>query len=177
MTIRAYRGITPRVPASAYVDETALVIGDVELGEDASIWPMAVARGDVQAIRIGPGTNIQDGSVLHVTHDSEYAPGGTPLTIGRYVTVGHRAILHACRVGDRCLIGMGAVVLDGAELGAGLMLGAGALVPQGRRLDGGWLYVGAPAKKLRALEPQEREYLEYSARHYVRLKDWHASQA
>jgi carbonic anhydrase/acetyltransferase-like protein (isoleucine patch superfamily) len=155
------------------VDNTALVVGRVRIGDDASLWPMAVARGDVNAIEIGARTNIQDGSVLHVTYDSHYEPGGRPLCIGDGVTVGHRVILHACTVGDYCLIGMGSVVLDGAVLQPRLMLGAGSLVSPGKELEGGFLWLGSPARKMRPLTDQELAFLEYSALHYVALKNKH----
>lgn len=162
---------------SAYVDSAALVIGDVTVGADASMWPMAVARGDVHSIIIGERTNIQDGSILHVSHDSRFYPGGAALAIGAEVTVGHRVILHGCTIEDRCLIGMGAIVMDRAVLHSGLILGAGSLVPSGKELDGGYLWVGSPARRLRALSDQELEYLAYSADHYVALKDRHNAQA
>ena len=139
MALLSFEGRQPEVAVSAYVDARALVIGDVRLEDDASVWPMAVVRGDIHEIRIGPRTNIQDGSVLHVTHDSRFNPGGHPLVIGADVTVGHRVTLHGCTVGDRCLIGMGAIVLDGAVLAPGTLLAAGSLVPRGRALEGGKL--------------------------------------
>ena len=171
MTVRAFEGHTPRVPGSAYVDAQALVVGDVELGADSSVWPMTVLRGDVHSIRIGARTNLQDGSVVHVTHDCQYSPGGFAATVGDDVTVGHRAVLHACTVGDRCLVGMGAVVLDGAAVADETMLAAGCLVPPGRELEGGCLWVGSPARRLRALTGAERDFLRYSAAHYVELKN------
>lgn len=173
MTIRSFQGRTPIVAASAYVDETALVIGDVKIGADASLWPMVVARGDVHSIVIGDRTNIQDGSILHVTHDSEYSPGGQPLIVGSDVTVGHRVILHACTVGDFCLIGMAATIMDGAVIASRTIIGAGSLVPEGKQLEGESLYLGTPVRRIRALTRQEAEYLEYSARHYVDLKNRH----
>ena len=123
MTIRSLQGKTPDIADSAFVDETALVIGDVTIGEDSSIWPMTVVRGDVQKITIGKRTNIQDACVCHVTHDCEYTPGGFPLTIGDGVTAGHRATLHACTIGNYCLIGMSATIMDGAVLGDKLIIG------------------------------------------------------
>jgi len=175
MSIRDYQGIRPRVAASAYVDDSAVVIGDVELADDVSVWPMSVLRGDVQSIRVGAASNLQDGCILHVTHDSDYCPGGQGLRVGSGVTVGHRAILHACTVGDYCLIGMGATVMDAAVLGERLMLGAGTLVPPGQRLAGGYLYVDTPARQARRLSEAETAFLEYSAQHYVRLKERHAA--
>ncbi len=171
MAVKAYQDKTPKLGQGVYVDETAVVIGDVALGDDVSIWPMAVLRGDVQRIEIGAGTNIQDGSVLHVTHDSEHAPGGHALSVGDDVTVGHRVVLHGCRVGNRCLVGIGAIVMDGAVVEDEVILGAGSLVPPGRTLEAGFLYVGAPAKRVRPLTEQEKEFLRYSARHYRSLKD------
>ncbi len=173
MTIRAYLQNLPQIHASVLVDEQALVVGDVVIGEDSSVWPMAVLRGDVQRIEIGARSNIQDGSVLHVTHDSEYTPGGRPLIIGDDVTVGHAVMLHACTLEDCCLIGIGAIVLDGAVVKSGAMLAAGSLVPPGKIIEGGYLWMGSPVKKLRPLSDKERAYLEYSAAHYVRVARQH----
>jgi carbonic anhydrase/acetyltransferase-like protein (isoleucine patch superfamily) len=169
--IRAYRGILPRLGRDVYVDPSAQLIGDVQLGDDASLWPMAVVRGDVNRIVIGARSNVQDGSVLHVTHDGPYTPGGADLQIGADVTVGHGAILHACRIGDRCLIGMGARVLDEAVLEDEVFVAAGSLVAPGKRLVSGYLYRGAPAVQARPLTPQEIANLKYSAEHYVRIKN------
>ncbi|MGR8934389.1 MAG: gamma carbonic anhydrase family protein [Gammaproteobacteria bacterium] len=177
MAIRAFNGKHPNVGLSVYIDDSAVVIGDVTLADDVSVWPTTVIRGDVHSISIGEGTNVQDGSVLHVSHDSAYQPGGFPLCIGKGVTIGHRAVVHACSVGDYCLIGIGAIILDGASLGDYTILGAGALVPPGKQLEGGYLYVGAPAKQVRALNEQEKEFLHYSYRHYMHLKDEHMGQA
>jgi len=173
MTIRSFEDIEPTIAAGAYIDETALVVGDVSVGEDSSLWPMVVARGDVQRIRIGARTNIQDGSVLHVTQANRFNPGGYPLTIGDEVTVGHGVILHACTVEDRVLVGMGSTILDGAVIRAGAMIGAGSLVSPHKELEGGFLYLGSPAKQIRRLSDQEIAYLEFSAAHYVDLKDRH----
>jgi len=173
MTIRSFENITPKVGPGVYIDDTALVLGDVTIGEHASIWPMCVVRGDVNAITIGARSNIQDGSVLHVTHDSEFAPGGFPLTIGEDVTVGHKAVLHACTIGNLCLVGMGATVLDGAVLRDKVMLGAGSLVAPGKELEGGYLWLGSPARRIRPLTEQELRWLEYSSAHYVDLKNRH----
>lgn len=177
MSLRPFDGIAPRVDPGAYVDPAALVIGDVEIGAQSSLWPMTVARGDVNAIRIGRRTNIQDGCVLHVTHAGELStsPAGAALAIGDEVTVGHRAVLHACTVEDRCLIGMGAMVLDRAVVRAGAMIGAGAVVPPGSEIEGGYLWLGVPARRVRPLSVEERDYLRYSAEHYVRLMGRHAA--
>ncbi len=170
MTIRSYKAIAPAIHATAYVDETAVVIGDVTIGADSSVWPLSVIRGDVNSISIGTRTNIQDGSILHESHSSEFSPG-FPLVIGDDVTVGHQVVLHACTVGNRCLIGMSATVMDGAVLGDELMIGAGSLVPPGKQLEAGYLYVGSPVKQMRTLSDKERAFLAYSARHYAKLKD------
>ncbi len=169
--IRPYRQQLPRLAAGAYVDEAACVIGDVQLGEDASVWPMAVLRGDVNAIRIGARTNVQDGSVLHVTHDGPYSPGGAALMVGDDVTIGHGVILHACTIGNRCLVGMGALVLDKVVIEDEVFIAAGSVVPPGKRLVSGFLYRGSPAQQARPLTDTERAQLKYSAEHYVRVKN------
>lgn len=171
VAIRAYLDKHPIVGKDTYVDDTALLIGDVVLGDGVSIWPMAVLRGDVHRIEVGTGTNIQDGSVLHVTHGGEHTEDGHPLFVGEDVTVGHRVVLHGCRVGNRCLIGIGAIVMDGAVIEDETILAAGGLVPPGRTLEGGFLYVGAPARRTRPLTDQEKAFLRYSAEHYRLLKD------
>ena len=173
MAIREFSGVRPRVDPGAWVDDSALVIGDVALEADVSIWPQAVVRGDVNSIRVGARSNIQDGCVLHVTHASPHSGGGAPLVVGTDLTLGHRAVLHGCSVGNFCLIGIGAIVLDRAVIGDYVIVGAGSLVPGGKVLEGGHLYVGAPVKKVRPLTDAERRMLEYSSGHYVRLKDRH----
>lgn len=173
MPIRPFEEHLPRIAESAYIDPTALVIGQVEIGADASLWPNVVARGDIQSIKIGENTNIQDGSILHVSHDSQFAPGGFPLSIGSGVTVGHMVALHGCVIEDICLIGMGSMVMDGARVEAGAMLGAGSLVAPGKIIEGGYLWHGRPARRVRALTADEQHYLAYSAKHYVRLKNRH----
>lgn len=169
--IRPYKGIVPKIADSAYIDPSAAVIGDVVIGEDSSVWPMTAIRGDVNYIRIGERTNIQDGSVLHVTHKGPLAPDGYALTIGNDVTVGHNVVLHACTVEDACLIGMGSVVLDGAVIKSGAMVGAGSVVSPGKTLEGGYLYLGTPARQARALNDKEKAYFSYSSKHYVALKN------
>ena len=173
MTIRSFKGITPDISESAYIDDSAVVIGDVTIGEGSSVWPMTVIRGDVQKIRVGKMTNIQDGSILHVTHDGEFSPGGFACTIGNYVTVGHRVTVHACTVGDYCLLGMSATIMDGAVIEDKVIVGAGSLVPTGKTLESGYLYVGSPVKRIRELNEKEIAFLEYSAKHYAKLKDEH----
>jgi len=171
VAIRVFEGKQPHCGDRVFIDDSAVVIGDVTLGDDVSVWPTCVIRGDVECIRIGAGTNVQDGSVLHVSHAGDHAPQGFALTIGQGVTIGHRAVVHGCSIGDHCLIGIGAIVMDGAVLEDHVMLGAGALVPPGKRLESGHLYVGAPAKLARPLTDAEKHFLEYSSRHYIRLKD------
>lgn len=171
MPLRPFQSFLPILGARVYLDSTALVIGQVTLADDVSLWPYVVARGDVNSIRVGARSNIQDLSVLHVTHDGPYTPGGLPLTIGAEVTVGHRCLLHACTIGDRCLIGMGSIVMDGAVIEDEVLLGAGSLVSPGKRLLSGHLYRGRPVQQIRPLTDSEREMLHYSAARYVRLKD------
>jgi len=171
--IRAFEGVHPTLAQGAWVDETAVVTGAVTLGEDVSVWPTTVMRGDVNTIEVGARTNIQDGTVVHVTHDGPYSPGGIPTVIGEDVTVGHRAIVHACTLGSRVLVGMGATVMDGAVVEDDVIVGANALVPPGKRLYSGHLYFGSPVRKARELTEQDYEQLVYSARHYVQLKQRH----
>lgn len=173
MTIRAFQKHTPNIDKSAYIDTSALVIGQVEIGADSSIWPMSVVRGDINTITIGERTNIQDGSILHVSHDGKFSPGGANMTIGNDVTVGHSVVLHACTLMDCCLIGIGSVILDKAVVHKHAMVGAGSLVTNGKELEGGYLWMGRPAKKVRKLNEREIEYLSYSAKHYVKVKQMH----
>ena len=175
MSIRTFRGKTPVIAKSAYIDETAVLIGDVTVGEDSSVWPMVVIRGDDQAVVIGARSNIQDGSVIHVASDNELLPGGIPTIVGDDVVVGHKVLLHACKIGNRCLIGMSSTVLDGAIIEDDVVLGAGSLVPMGKRLESGYLYVGSPAKRVRKLGEKEEYFLKYAANHYVELKNEYQS--
>jgi len=169
--MRAYEGHTPTLGQRVYIDPASTVIGRVDLGDDASVWPQAVLRGDVNTITIGARTNIQDGAICHVTHDGPYTPGGFPLVVGADVTVGHGAILHGCTIKDRVLVGMGAIVLDGAVIESDVMVAAGALVSPGKHLVSGFLYRGQPATQARPLTDQEVQALSYSATNYVRVKD------
>jgi carbonic anhydrase/acetyltransferase-like protein (isoleucine patch superfamily) len=171
MNIRPWREWTPAIGQRVWIDPMAVVIGRVTIGDDASIWPGAVLRGDVNAIAVGARTSIQDGSILHVASDRLAGEGGIPLLIGDDCTVGHRVILHACAIGNRCLIGMGAILMDGAVVGDEVIVGAGALVPAGKRLPPRTLWVGSPARQARHLTEGEVAYLAESAAHYVALKD------
>ncbi len=175
--IRSFQGIKPTLGARVFVDPLALVLGDVSLSDDVSIWPFAALRGDVNRMRIGARSNVQDNAVLHVTHDGPYTPGGVELRIGEDVTVGHGVILHACEIGNRVLVGMGAIVLDKAVIEDDVLLAAGSLVPPGKRLKSGWLYRGSPAAPVRELTQAERDNFTYSTHHYARLKDRHLADA
>ena len=154
-----------------------MVIGDVEIGADTSIWPCCVLRGDVHRIRVGARTNIQDGAIVHVTHDGPYTPGGFPTLIGDDVTIGHAAVIHACTIEDACLIGMQATILDGAVVKKHGFVGAGAVVAPGKVVGEGELWLGNPARMVRRLSEREIEQLRYSAQHYVRLKDAYLASA
>lgn len=171
--IRRFEDHAPEIHPEAWLDPTCLVIGDVVIGPGSSLWPGVVARGDINRIRIGAATNVQDGCILHNSHDGPHMPGGAPLLVGDGVTVGHKAILHGCEIGDGCLVGMGAVVMDRAVLAPGVMLAAGSLVPPGKHLQGGYLYRGSPAREVRPLTAGERDYLGYSADYYVKLAARH----
>jgi len=169
--ISAYQGIAPQLGSRVYVHPAACVIGDVVLGDDVSVWPGAVVRGDVNHIRIGDGSNIQDGSVLHISHKSSWDPKGSPLIIGSNVTVGHKVILHGCTIADECLIGMGAIVMDKVIVEPRVLIGAGSLVPEGKVLESGYLYLGSPVRRVRPLSERELAHFMYSAQHYIRLKN------
>ena len=168
--IRKFKSFEPSLGLRVYVDEQATVIGDVTLADDTSVWPQSVIRGDINPITIGARTNIQDGSVVHVTHASNYSEG-YGCNIGSDVTVGHGCIIHACTIHDKSLIGMGSVILDGAIIETKVIVGAKSLVPSGKKLESGFLYMGSPCKQIRPLKDYEVEFLEYSANHYVRNKD------
>ncbi len=169
--IRPFQGIWPKVGERVYIDPSAQVIGDVALGDDASVWSLVSIRGDVNRIRIGARSNVQDNSVLHVTHDGPYSPGGADLQIGDDVTIGHGVILHACRIGNRCLIGMGVIVMDKVVVEDDVLIAAGSTVPPGKTLKSGWLYRGAPAQAARELTADEVASLKYSADNYVKVKN------
>jgi carbonic anhydrase/acetyltransferase-like protein (isoleucine patch superfamily) len=169
--LRRYKNTTPQIGNNVYIDESAVLVGDITLGDDSSIWPLVAARGDVNHIRIGERTNIQDGSVLHVTHKNPANPDGYPLIIGNDVTVGHKVMLHGCTIKDRVLVGMAAIVLDGSVIEEEVMVGAGSLVPQNKVLKSGYLYLGSPVKQARPLTDEERGFLQQSADNYVATKN------
>ena len=172
MNIRSFNNKTPLLGQRVYIDSTAVVMGDVTFGDDCSVFPMSVIRADVNHVTIGKGTNIQDGAVLHVNHAStEFDYPGDPLIIGDYVTIGHRAVLHGCTIGNYCLIGINAVVLDRVVIPDYVLIGANSLVAPGKTLESGFVYMGSPAKKARVLTDDEMRYFEYSAKHYMKLKD------
>ncbi|MEQ8210030.1 MAG: gamma carbonic anhydrase family protein [Lacipirellulaceae bacterium] len=175
--IRVYRGNYPTLGERVYLDPAATVIGEVTLGDDVSVWPGAVIRGDMHWIKVGARTNIQDNAVLHITHASTYNPDGWPLCIGEDVIVGHSAVLHGCTVADRVLVGIGAIVNDGAVVEEEVIIGAGCLVPPGKHLESGFVYVGNPCRKLREITDDERKYFVYSAANYVKLKDQYLAAA
>jgi len=174
-SLRTLDDKTPTVDDSVYVDPSAVIIGDVSLGKDCSVWPHVVIRGDMHKITIGERCSIQDNSVLHITHDSHFDPGGWPLTIGNEVTIGHRAVLHGCTLGNRILVGIGAIVMDGALVEDEVIIGAGTLVPPGKKLESGFVYVGSPCKQARPISDKEREFFSYGAGNYVKLKNRYLS--
>ncbi|WP_220719906.1 gamma carbonic anhydrase family protein [Agarivorans litoreus] len=170
MSVKSFSGFSPILGKEVWVDPSAVLYGEIKLGDDVSIWPMVAARGDVNHIQIGARSNVQDGSVLHVTRKTENPPYGYPLIIGEDVTVGHKAMLHGCTIGNRVLVGMGAIVLDGVVVEDDVMIGAGSLVPPHKRLESGYLYMGSPVKQARPLNEKEKAFLSESADNYVRLK-------
>ena len=169
MSIRSHAGQHPRIAADVYIDPDSVVIGDVEIGEGSSVWPMTVIRGDIHRIRIGKRTSVQDGSILHVTHAGPFNPDGFPLIIGDDVTIGHKAMLHGCTIGSRILIGMAAVIMDGVVVNDEVIIAAGTLVPPGKVLESGYLYKGNPARQARPLTDKEMTFFSYTSKRYVDL--------
>ncbi|MEE4174281.1 MAG: gamma carbonic anhydrase family protein [Xanthomonadales bacterium] len=169
MSVRSFNGMRPVIGARCWIDPAAVIIGDVKIGDESSVWPMTVVRGDIHRIRIGRRTSVQDGSILHVTHDGPFNPGGFPLIIGDEVTLGHQVMLHGCTLGNRILVGMSTVIMDGATVEDEVIIGAGSLVPPGRTLESGKLYLGRPAKAVRPLTEEEIGFFSYTAQRYVDL--------
>ena len=167
--ILTYAGRVPRVASSAYIAPSADLVGEVEIGENASVWFASVLRGDIEAIRVGANSNIQDGSIVHTML-------GSPTTVGDWVTVGHRAVLHGCTVESHCLIGMGAVLLNDVKVGEGSIIAAGALVPQGTVVPPRSLYMGFPAKFQRQLGDSDRRFIDSHAQHYLQYKETYLAE-
>lgn len=174
--IRSFQGKNPSIAEGVYIDLSAIIIGDVNISKNASIWPLTVVRGDMTKITIGENTNIQDGSILHSTHASSFNTDGYPLKIGNNVTIGHRVTLHGCNIGNFCLIGMNCIIMDGAKIEDKVMLAAGSLVSENKNLESGYLYLGVPAKKIRPLNEEELSFLDYSSKNYCSLKDKHLNE-
>ena len=166
-----YLNTSPVLGEQVYLHSSCQVIGDVKLGDDSSVWCNTVLRGDVNCIVIGRGSNVQDLTMGHVSHRTQEKPEGSPLIVGDYVTVGHSVVLHGCTIGNECLIGIGSIILDDAVIPDRVMIGAGSLVPPGKVLESGMLYMGRPAKAVRALTEAEIAHLRYSAEHYIKLKN------
>ena len=177
MTIRNFEHFSPMLGDNVWVADRAEVIGQVSLGAQSSIWPMAVLRGDINSIGIGARTNVQDGTVIHVTHASRFHARGAPVWVGDDVTIGHRAVLHACTVHDRALMRMGSLTMDEAVIESNVIVGAGSVVPPHKVLESGFLWLGAPARKVRELTEEELEYLGYSATYYAELAARHRASA
>lgn len=174
--IRPYLDTYPQLNESNYIDPMSVVIGDVVLGENVSVWPFAVIWGDVNHIRIGKNSNVQDHSMLHVSHKKADKPEGSPLIIGEDVTIGHHVKLHGCTIGNRVLVGIGTIILDDAIIEDDVMIGAGSLVPPNKRLESGYLYVGSPVKQVRKLTEKELAFLPYSAQNYVKVSTHYIAQ-
>lgn len=160
----------PRIAPTAFIAEGAVVLGGVSVGEHASVWYGCVLRGDINHIAIGPRSNLQDGVIIHVSDEF-------PAIVGSDVSIGHRALIHACEIGDETLVGMGAIIMDGAVVEPDVIIGGGSVVSPGKVLPSGGLYVGSPAKRVRDLRKEELDFLRYSAAHYVKLKDMHISSS
>lgn len=175
--IRPFLDTKPEIDQSCYIDPMAVIIGDVVLAENVSVWPFAVIRGDVNSIRIGKNSNVQDHAMLHVSHKKADKPNGSPLIIGEDVTIGHHVTLHGCTIGNRVLIGINSIILDDVIIPDDVMIGAGTLVPPNKILESGYLYVGSPAKKARPLTEKELAFLPYSAQNYVKVSSYYAEQS
>ena len=176
INLRKFHGKIPTIGQRVLIDPSAVVLGEVTLEDDVSVWPQVAIRGDMHRIRVGARSSVQDGSVLHITHAGPFNPEGWPLDIGCDVTIGHSAVLHGCTVGNRVLVGMSATVMDGAVIEDDVVIAAGALVTPGKRLRSGYLYAGSPAREVQQLSEKELAYFTYSANNYVRLKDQHIAE-
>ena len=174
--IRPYLDTHPKIDSTCYIDELSVVIGDVILAENVSVWPFAVIRGDVNLIRIGRNSNVQDHAMLHVSHKNDSKPEGSPLIIGEDVTIGHHVTLHGCTIGNRVLVGINTIVLDDVIIEDDVMIGAGSLVPPRKRLESGFLYMGSPVQKVRPLTEKEKAFLPYSAQNYVKVSSHYLDQ-
>jgi carbonic anhydrase/acetyltransferase-like protein (isoleucine patch superfamily) len=174
--IRPHRGKSPTFGDNVFIDPSSVVIGDVCVGDDSSIWPQVTIRGDMHSITIGKRTSIQDGAILHITHAGPFHPEGFPLTVGNDVAIAHQVALHGCHIGNRVLIGLGSIIMDGAVIEDEIVVGANSLVPPGKHLKSGYLYTGSPAKAARALSGKEIEFFSYSSANYVKLKDQHIKE-
>ena len=174
--IQCFQGNFPIIGNNVYVHNSATVIGHVNLGENVSVWPGAVIRGDINCIKIGASSNIQDCAVLHVNHQSSFDINGSPLMIGDNVTIGHSVILHGCTIESECLIGMGSIVMDKAVVQKNVLVAAGSLVPEGKVLESGYLYMGSPVKKIRALTAGEQAFFMVSAQNYIQLKNQYLAE-
>lgn len=175
--LRTYKGKSPTLGECNYIDPSSVLVGDITLADNVSIWPLVAARGDVNYITIDARTNVQDGTVLHVTRKSINNPEGNPLIIGKDVTIGHMCMLHGCTLGDRILVGMGVIIMDGAIIEDDVFIGAGSLVPPNKTLISGYLYVGNPVKQARKLKQSELDFLRQSALNYVELKNDYLAQS
>lgn len=175
--IRSFKGIMPLIDNSVFIDESAVVTGQVTLHKDSSVWPHVSIRGDLLPIEIGSRSNVQDGSVIHTTEFKHARGTGFDVKVGKDVTIGHRAVLHGCHIGNRVLVGMGAIVLDGAVVEDDVMIGAGSLVPPNKRLVSGYLYIGSPVKQARPLTEEEKQMILTNAQSYVEVKNEHKTLA
>lgn len=175
-SLRDFQGASPAVGARVLIDPSAVVLGNVTLEDDVSVWPQVVIRGDMHRITVGARTSVQDGCILHITHAGPFNAEGWPLNIGCDVTIGHRATLHGCSIGNRVLVGMSATVMDGAVVDDDVVIAAGALVTPGKHLRSGFLYAGSPAREVRPLSEKEVAYFTYTSNHYVKLKDQHIEE-
>jgi carbonic anhydrase/acetyltransferase-like protein (isoleucine patch superfamily) len=171
MPLSSYLNTSPLIGERTFLHPSCQIIGEVSIGNDCSIWCNTVLRGDVNRIVIGHGSNVQDLTMCHVSHKTPEKPEGSPLLVGEYVTVGHSVILHGCRIGNECLIGMGSIIMDDVIIPDHVMIGAGSLISPGKVLESGMLYMGRPAKLIRALTAEEIAYLRYSAEHYIKAKN------